>query len=225
MKDKKYIIMFSLGVIFTLISVFNMTYAFFNERKTLEISFTSKNTFGTSVVENKSETLTTSAVPASGKNSNDKVTLSLSANDASASYMTSLIGQVDPNYTDFEDASASAIKYEIFHKTNETLDTSGYTCTDNSYTLGDSTTDYCITGDFTDKFDGAPFEMVSGYSIDANNTHYFDVYLWVSGDETGNEVEGKKIKVSFFFVTTANISEQNLDETSNEGNVISETIE
>ena len=140
------------------------------------------------------------------------VTLSLTANDSSASYITSLIGQVDPNETTYEEISASAIKYEVFHKTNETTDTSSYTCTDNSYTLDDSTTDYCIIGDFTDKFDGAPFEMVKNFSIDSTSTHYFDVYLWVSGDETGNEVEGKKIKVNFFFVTTANINEQNLEE-------------
>ena len=77
----------------------------------------------------------------------------------------------------------------------------------NSYSLDDETSDYCVTGDFLDKFDGAPFEMVDDYSIDASTTHYFDVYLWVSGDETGNEVEGKKIKVNFFFVTSANIAE------------------
>ena len=212
MKDKKYIIMFSLGIIFTLISVFNMTYAFFNTRKTLEISFTSKDTFGTSVVTVTDESLYSNSAPRSSKLGKDMVTLSLTANDSSASYITSLIGQVDPNETTYEEISASAIKYEVFHKLDETTDTSSYTCTDNSYTLDDSTTDYCITGDFTDKFDGAPFEMVKNFSLDSTSTHYFDVYLWVSGDETGNEVEGKKIKVNFFFVTTANINEPELEE-------------
>lgn len=225
MKEKKHLILFIIAIILTLVGIFNITFAYFSERKTIEISFTSKNTFGTSVVENKSETITTSAVPASARNSNDKVTLSLTTNDTSASYITSLIGQVDPNYTNFDTTSASAIKYEIFHKTDETLNTSSFTCTDNSYTSNDATTDYCSTGDFTDKFDGSPFKMVNDYSIDPTKSHYFDVYLWLSGDETGNEVEGKRIKVSFFFVTTANINETNPTETPEEGNVIAETTE
>lgn len=212
MKEKRYLVLFVIAIILTLVGIFNMTYAFFNTRKTLEISFTSKDTFGTSVVTTTSESLYSNSAPRSAKLGKDMVTLSLTAKDASASYITSLIGQVDPNETTYEDVSSSAIKYEVFHKTNESLDTSSYTCTDNSYTLDDSTTDYCVTGDFSGKFDGAPFEMVNDYTIDASSTHYFDVYLWVSGDETGNEVEGKKIKVNFFFVTTANIAEQNLEE-------------
>ena len=212
MKEKRYLVLFVIAIILTLVGIFNITYAFFNTRKTLEISFTSKDTFGTSVVTTTSESLYSNSAPRSVKLGKDMVTLSLTAKDASASYITSLAGQVDPNETTYEDVSSSAIKYEVFHKTNESLDTSSYTCTDNSYTLDDSTTDYCVTGDFSGKFDGAPFEMVNDYTIDASSTHYFDVYLWVSGDETGNEVEGKRIKVNLFFVTTANIAEQNLEE-------------
>ena len=207
MKNKKILIIFGLSIILTLIGIFNITYAFFREEKKLTLSFESANTFGTSVVKNISDSFIANEsnrlLPGNSKATGAKITPSLLVTNESASYITTLVGQVDPNYTTFTDGTP--IIYEVFHKTDSGLDTSSLTCTDNIYTLDDSSTGTCVTGNLSNKLDGAPFEMLSNLNIDANVEQYFDIYLWINGSESGDEVADKKIKVSFFFVTTANV--------------------
>lgn len=207
MNKKKSLILLTISIILILISIFNITYAFFTEEKTVEISFESKNTFGEGVILNTNQSIINSVLPGASKNQTDKVTLSITAKSELETYYTSLIGQVDPNNTTF--TSGLPIVYEVFHKQNESLDTSSLTCTEQTYTVNGQS-DTCVVGTLENKLSGTPFIMINNQSINAGTTHYYDVYLWIDGNNSDNEVADKKIKISFFFMTTSNITETQL---------------
>ena len=197
---KNEIIMIVLIFIIIIIGLYNGTFAFFSTQKDTKISVSSKDTFENTKVIKSNVILEGELSHTTNKTQglNTSNTISIQLEDVTDyDYLVTLATQIDPHNTNFLEEVGSSIKYEVYHKTDTSVDTSTLSCESKKYISGEIE-DYCQTGTFENKLDGTPFDIITDYRISDTNTHYFDVYIYLSNESIGTS----KLKTSFFFLTT-----------------------
>ena len=192
--DKKHLLIIVISIFAIIISYFNVTYAYFEDSKNQPISIKSVNTFGESTVY-EPNVFIEGNLSSTTKIKNNQTLSFTKDNVDNNDYLLTVATQVEPHTTEYEDNEYTSISYEIYHKTQEDLDTSSFTCIDNKYNNGTSE-DTCNTGTFIENsLNGLPFELLKDYRIKDTNTHYFDVYIYLNNNTTS-----KKLKTRIFYL-------------------------
>ena len=193
--DKKHIFIIIIAILSIIISYFNVTYAYFEDSKNQPISIKSEASFGESTVY-EPKVYIEGSLSSTTKIKNTETLSFKKDNVETYDYLLTVATQVDPRNTEYKDNEYTSISYEIYHKTQEDLDTSSFTCTEGKYNNGTSE-DTCSTGTFIENsLNGLPFELIKDYKITDTNTHYFDVYIYLN-DETASS---KNIKTRIFYL-------------------------
>ena len=174
--DKKHIFIIVVSIFSIIISYFNITYAYFSDNKNQPISIKSTNTFGESIVYEPNVFIEGNLSSATKIKNNQ--TLSFTKDNVDTyDYLLTVATQVEPHTTEYKDNEYTSISYEIYHKTDENLNTSSFTCTEGKYNNGTSE-DTCNTGTFIENsLNGLPFELIKDFRISDTDMHYFDVYI------------------------------------------------
>ena len=131
---KNEIIMIVLMFIIIIIGLYNGTFAFYSSQKDTKISVSSKDTFENTKVIKSNVILEgeLSHTTDKTKGLNTSNTISIQLEDVTEfDYKVTLATQIDPHNTNFLETAGSSIKYEVYHKTDTTIDTSTLTCESN----------------------------------------------------------------------------------------------
>ena len=204
--DKKHLLIIVISIFAIIISYFNVTYAYFEDSKNQPISIKSVNTFGESTVYEPNVYIEGN-LSYTTKIKNNQTLSFTKDNVENNDYLLTVATQVEPHITEYEENEYTSISYEIYHKTDESLDTSTFTCTNGEYNNVTSN-DTCNTGTFIENsLEGLPFELLKNYRITDTNTHYFDVYIYLNNDTTS-----KKLKTRIFYLDKEVEKEKTLEQ-------------